>query len=205
LCQRIAEATSQSIMFFHQPTHTGGRPGAPKPRIPRRTCKIINMVHNITCRTWVRQPGRQTGNGRVVCNISKIVGRACVSHPFRRTKDCGRDCGRSPIWPPIARTSISCFYPANRDVVHAFKGVGGGSGYQPGEVLPKGVVSSVGSAGFFPDRPPSRRRLGGFKGLPRPENCKQHSKLLQGGGTARLDRTAQPNAVCGATEPIEVT
>ena len=75
----------------------------------------------------------------------------------------------------------------------------------PGEVLPKGVVSSVGSAGFFPDRPPSRRRLGGFKGLPRPENCKQHSKLLQGGDAARLGRTAQPNAVCGATEPIEVT
>ena len=76
---------------------------------------------------------------------------------------------------------------------------------EPGEVLPKGVVSSVGSAGFFPDRPPSRRRLGGFKGLPRPENCKQHSKLLQGGDAARLGRTAQPNAVCGATEPIEVT
>ena len=65
----------------------------------------------------------------------------------------------------------------------------------PGEVLPKGVVSSVGSAGFFPDRPPSRRRLGGFKGLPRPENCKQHSKLLYKGGAARLNLAAQPNAL----------
>jgi hypothetical protein len=30
-------------------------------------------------------------------------------------------------------------------------------GKYPGEVLPKGVASSVGSAGFFPDRPPSSR------------------------------------------------
>ena len=60
------------------------------------------------------------------------------------------------------------------------------------------LSGQFGRVSRFP--PPSRRRLGGFKGLPRPENCKQHSKLLHEGGAARLDLAAQPNALDRAAE-----